>query len=170
MFAGSDVHARAYEDFVRALELAPGDRPALDGLVRAATLLDREAEALAWLQAATARNGETPADAVARSRLHAAAGAAGAALAAARDAVALAPADADAIEQLASVAADAGDLAGLDAAVAALRALRRGRPPSPTPRWPGCCATMSRRRWPMPSRPSQSTRRMPPSTTWPARR
>ncbi len=123
MFARSDVHARAYEDFARTLELSPGDRPALDGLVRAATLLDREAEALAWLQAATARREETPAEAVARSRLHAAAGAPGAALAAAREAVALAPADADGLEQLASVHADAGDLAGLDAAVSALRAL-----------------------------------------------
>jgi spermidine synthase len=123
MFARSDVHGRAYDDFQRALTLDPADTTALAGLVRAASLLDREAETLEWLRAATAARGESLAETIARSRLQAAAGATAGALAAAREAVTRAPGNADALEQLAAVQADAGDPDGLEAAVAELRRL-----------------------------------------------
>ena len=123
MLARSDVHGRAYDDFVRALTLDPGDAEALDGLVRTATLLDREADALSWLTTLTAGRSDTPLLAIARSRLLAASARPREALDAARAATALAPANPAALEQLAAVLADTGDLAGLDAAIAALRRL-----------------------------------------------
>ena len=123
MFARSDVHPRAYEDFLTALALDPDDAAALDGLVRAATLLRRGGDALARLQTVSAGRADTTAHAVARSKLAAAAGEPSAALSAAHAAVALAPADPAALEQLASIQVDAGRLTDLDATIDALRRL-----------------------------------------------
>ncbi len=123
MFARSDVHPRAYEDFVTALALDPDDAAALDGLVRAATLLRRGGDALSRIETVSAGRADTTAFAIARSKLAAAGGEPTAALSAAHAAVALAPADPAALEQLASVQVDAGRLTDLDATVDALRRL-----------------------------------------------
>ena len=64
MMAKSDVHARAYDDYLRALELDVTDAGALDGFVRTAVLTSRAAEALTSLRALSERGP----DAAARSR------------------------------------------------------------------------------------------------------
>jgi spermidine synthase len=123
MFARSDVHPRAYDDFARALTLAPDDQTALDGLVRATTLLGRGTDGLSWLKTVTAGRDDTAAHAVARSVLLASIGETGDARAAASQAVALAPGDPAPLEQLASLHADAGNRHELEATVGALRRL-----------------------------------------------
>lgn len=119
MLAGVDAHQRAFDDFVRALDLAPDDAGALDGLVRSAVLVRRADDALAALSGASAAV-PSVARLVARSKLQAAAGRAGDAEADARAAAALDPAAPAAAEQLAALAADRGDAAALDAALATL--------------------------------------------------
>ena len=86
MLAHSDVHARAYDDFVRALTLDPDDPSALEGFVRSAVLLQRSADALAWIKTLAAERPPTTARGVAISKLLAAGGAHADALAVARDA------------------------------------------------------------------------------------
>ncbi|MGE0812371.1 MAG: hypothetical protein AB7O93_03460, partial [Vicinamibacterales bacterium] len=116
MFARVDAHNRALDDFVRALTLDPDDPGALDGLVRSAVLLKRTDEARAALDAAAGRPASV-ARLVARSKLFAAGGAAAEALGAAREAVALDPSRPEGREQVAALAADAGDTAALAASV-----------------------------------------------------
>ena len=70
-----------------------------------------------------ATDGRSPAVLVARSKLLSSIGSPAEALEAAHDAVALDPASPRALEQLASLHADAGDAAGLDAVVARLRTI-----------------------------------------------
>ena len=123
MFARSDVHPRAYDDFRKALTLDPDDEAALAGLVRAAVLLRRGDDAVSWLETVMTARADTTAYAVARSKLLASAGRPTDALTAAHAAVTLAPGDAAALEQLASILADAGRLPDLDATVEALRRL-----------------------------------------------
>ena len=123
MFARSDVNPRAYDDFMKALTLDPDDQAALDGLVRAAVLLRRGDDARSWLDTVMAGRADTSAHAAARSKLLTSAGALTDALTAAQAAVTLAPGDPAALEQLASVQADAGRLTELDATVDELRRL-----------------------------------------------
>jgi spermidine synthase len=121
MMAKRDAYATAYEDYVRALRLDPADAAALDGLVRAAILTSRQSDALVWIKSLAARHGETAETLVAASKLLASSGAHADALEAARRAASLPPVKPIALEQLASLYADAGDTVQLDAAVARLR-------------------------------------------------
>lgn len=120
MFAASDAHARAFEDFARALSLAPDDGPALAGLVRAARLLDREAAALSVVTATRASVPPSVDRLVAWSQLLAATGDLEEARARARAAATLAPDRIDGLAQLAQLAADADDRTALASAVEAL--------------------------------------------------
>lgn len=117
MLAKVDAHPRAYDDFVRALTADPDDPAALDGLVRSATLLQRADEAHAALVAAGGTRGPTVPRLVARAKLLAAAGKADDARGVAREAAALDPARPEPLEQLAAIAADAGDALALATAL-----------------------------------------------------
>jgi spermidine synthase len=121
MMTKRDAHTLAYEDYVRALRHAPADADTLDGFVRSAILTKRAADALSWIQSLTAGQSESAAVLVARSKLLAATGASADALDAARAAASAKPILVDALEQLASLYADAGDTSRLDGAVQRLR-------------------------------------------------
>ena len=121
MMAKADVYQLAYDDYVRALTLDAHDRAALAGLVRIAVLTKRGADALAWIKSLTASRPKDPEVQVAISKLMASIGSAREAVAIARDAASLLPVPAIALEQLASLFADAGELVELDATVTALR-------------------------------------------------
>lgn len=121
MMARSDVHAAAYDDYVRALTLDPGDALALDGLVRTAVLTTRAPDALAWIKTLTSNRPPTVEVLVAISKLLAAAGSPDDAVETATQASRLVPAAPIAFEQLASLFADAGDTSRLDAVVGRLR-------------------------------------------------
>jgi spermidine synthase len=123
MMLGAGAYDVAYQDFATAARLDPTDRDALSGLVRAAVPADREAEAAALLEALAAANPVNPAPRIALSNLHGAGGAFSAAVAAARDASLITPIDPEALDQLASLYADAGDAAALDTVVEQLRRL-----------------------------------------------
>lgn len=120
MMAAADVHTRAYDDFARAFGFDADDAAALDGLVRSATLLKRSADALAALGALPGDRPVSVARALARSKLLLASGDPAGALALARAVASATPPPAAALEQVASLVADAGDGPALDAAVAAL--------------------------------------------------
>jgi spermidine synthase len=121
MMAKSDVHARAYDDFLRALELEVTDAAALEGFVRTAVLTGRSGEALSALRELAAKHEPMPRVLVALSKLHVASGATDEAIQTARQASRLQPVDPTALEQLASVYADAGNTVPLDATVAAMQ-------------------------------------------------
>jgi Flp pilus assembly protein TadD len=123
MLARRDAHALAYQDYVRALRLDPGDADTFEAFTRSAILIRRGADALSWIKSLSGGSSPSPATLVAVSKLHASMGSPAEALAAARTAVALDPASPRALEQLASVHADAGNSAELDGAVARLRAI-----------------------------------------------
>jgi spermidine synthase len=120
MMVGADVHQRAQDDFLAALQHDVTDADSLDGFVRTAVVLGRAADALAGLkeladaQPASARSALVF---VALSKLQAASGAKDEALASARRAAEVARSDAAGLEQLASLHADAGDTVRLDQAV-----------------------------------------------------
>jgi len=130
MLAQSDVHTRAWDDFVRALAADPDDAATLDGFVRSALLLKRAGESLTALGTAAGAGPPTVARLVARSKLLAANGSPGDALAAAREAARLVPARPEALEQIASLVADTGDAAALAAAVDALGTAYPDRAPT----------------------------------------
>lgn len=121
MLARSDMHASAYDDYVRALTRDPADGPSLEGIVKEAVLTGRAQDALGWLRGFNENATLSPATLVAMSKLLAAHGMRADALDRAREAARVDPKDLKAAEQLASVLADAGDLAGLEEAVASLR-------------------------------------------------
>ena len=118
MLARSDVHALAYEDYKRALVLDARDGAAFDGLVKSAVLAALTADALTWIKSLTP---EVPEALVAVSRLHMASGSHAAAVEAANRASELTPVYPPAFEQLASLAADTGDVVELDIALAKLK-------------------------------------------------
>lgn len=124
MLLRADAFRPAYQDFVRALEADPDDASALEGLLRAAAPLQRHHEAEALLTRLAEGPGRTAK--LALSRLLAAQGrydqAAAIAFALARDN----PNDVPALEQLASVLADAGDIERMRPVVARLRAVSPG--------------------------------------------
>ncbi len=106
MMFRSDFFATAYDDYLRALAHDPSDAAALDGFARAAIMARRATDALADLKE---RPAATPAWSIARSKLLAASGAMDAALAAAEQASSMAPVQVAALEQEATLVADAGD-------------------------------------------------------------
>ncbi len=128
MMTRRDAHSSAYDDYMQALTLDPTDAAALDGLVRSATLTGHAGDALAWIKSLTAGRTVSAEMLVATSKLLAASGAPGDAIEAARQATRAAPASAAGFAQLASLHADAGDAAQLDAAIASLRAIASGAP------------------------------------------
>ena len=123
MMSRRDAHQIAYDDYVHALELDAADQPALDGLVRTAILTGRGSDALSWIKSLTANREATPETLVAISKLLASVGASDDAVDAARRAASMVPLRPAAVEQLASLFADAGDSARLEDALVRLRQL-----------------------------------------------
>ena len=130
----SDMFTTAYDDDVRALALNSNDAAAFDGLVPAAVLASRTTDALNRVTALVTAWPAAPAPRVAQSKLLAAGGSHDAAVAAAEEASHLGVDHSAALEQLASLYADAGDVARLDTTVDALRRAPRqiARPRSTT--------------------------------------
>lgn len=120
MMAKSDAVTIAYDDYVEALRLDPRDQVALDGLVRTAMLTSRGQDALSWVRSLPGAQSSSAAVLVAMSKLLAAIGERADALARAQEASRLVPVAPIALEQLASLYADAGDIAALHAAVQTL--------------------------------------------------
>lgn len=120
MLAHADAHPLAYDAYTRAFEKDPMDREALAGLAREAMLLKRGADALAWVKALTENQAASSAVLVARSKLLASIGAGSDALALARQAAQFTPTPVEALEQLASLYADAADTGSLDDVVVQL--------------------------------------------------
>ena len=126
MMFKADAHGAAYNDFDRALNLDPTDMQALDGLTRAAIPGGRTAQALTRIDALAEGKAPMAPMLVMKSRLLAARGSADAALDAAKQAAAIQPPQAIALEQLASLYADTGNRAELDATVQALQKVAPG--------------------------------------------
>ena len=129
MMAKGDVHAAAYDDYMRALSFDPGHVETLGGFVKAATLTRKGSEAAAWLRTLTA---DRPRDAhvlVAVSKLLSSAEAVDEALQAAHEAAGIEPVAPAAPEQVASLYADAANTVPLDAVVGRLRQI--------APNWAG---------------------------------
>lgn len=121
MLYRADGYAPAMDLFVRALQHAPRDRQALDGLVRAAVPLGRTAEARSVL-AKLASDPVNDDAKLALSQLLAAEGAFDESARIPLGMVQSQPANLAAVEQLASIFSDAGDAERLAPAVARLRA------------------------------------------------
>jgi hypothetical protein len=119
----ADAYASAYRDYLKALTLDFANQPALDGFVRSAVLAGRTTDAVAWIKGQTSTRPITAAQLVAISKLLASNSLGADALDTARQAVRLFPTDPDGFEQLAAVAADAGDSAQLDETVGRLQTL-----------------------------------------------
>jgi spermidine synthase len=123
MMFRSDFFATAYDDFSRALAHDPSDVAALEGFARSAVMARRPADALEALEKLPDRGTAGPAVWVARSKLMAATGAVDAALAAAERASAMEPIQIGALEQEATLVADAGDALQLGVVVERLKGL-----------------------------------------------
>ena len=121
MLYRADAYAPAMDLFARVLQQAPGDKKALDGLVRSAVPVGRTAAARETLRrlAADPANDEAK---LALSHLLASEGAFDESARIALSMIQHDPSNLAAIEQLASVFADAGDAERLAPAVARLRA------------------------------------------------
>lgn len=119
MFLQSDAHRPAYDDFLRALALEPDDPVSLDGLTRAAAALSRLEDAKAILtKLASAPAGSSAK--LALSRVLASQGAVDEAVRIPFSLLQSDPGNVPALEQLASVLSDAGDVARLEPVVARL--------------------------------------------------
>lgn len=130
MMFKSDFHATAYDDYLRALALDPADAAALDGFAQAAIMARRTPDALERLNSLTGGRAQTAETLIVRSKLLAAGGAGDAALAAAEDAVEIRPLRLAALEQQASLVAEAGDVVRLDAVLERLRRVAPDRAPT----------------------------------------
>ena len=122
MLFKADAYASAYRDNMKAVALDLANTLALDGLVRSAVLAGRTNEAITWLKGPTSTRPVTAAQLVALSKLLASNSLGADALDTAKQAVRLFPGEPEALDQLASVAADAGDVDQLDDAVRQLQA------------------------------------------------
>jgi Flp pilus assembly protein TadD len=119
MQLGGEAPQLAYDDFRKAVAKAPRDVEALDGLARAAARVGRLGDADAFLREVAAKAGSVPA-LIELSTVLAARGRIEEAAQAAQQAVSLEPANAAALEQLASVYADQGDEEALERLVRSL--------------------------------------------------
>ena len=119
MFLRSDAHRPAYEDFTKALELAPSDPVSLDGLIRSAGPLTRVDEARAVLTRLASAPANTPAK-LALSKVLASQGAVEEAARIPFSVLQSDPGNVPALEQLASVLSDVGDATRLEPVVARL--------------------------------------------------
>lgn len=129
MMAKADAYSIAYDDYTKALKLAPTDAAALQAFTRTALLTNRAQDALSWVKALTTEAPSVAAD-VATSKLMAAASLGADALEVAKKACAAQPVAPAACEQLASLYADAGDAAQLEAVVRTLDAAAPGTAPT----------------------------------------
>lgn len=120
MMAGANAFERAFDDYALALAAQPSDSLAAAGLSDAALALDRADEASALLTNAAGRHPDVPALWIARSRLEAASGSFAQAVQSAERACDITPLQVAALEHLASLYADAGDVNRLDRVVGAL--------------------------------------------------
>jgi Flp pilus assembly protein TadD len=109
----AEAYASAYDAFRHAVSLNTRNVEALDGLSRAASAVNKQDEEREWLKALASADPANAAVRMEESRVLAAAGDFGAAAARADEALRIAPEDPRALEQLASVFADAGDAARL---------------------------------------------------------
>lgn len=123
MMTRRDAHADAYDSYVKALTIDPTHVGALEGLVRTALVTNRGSDALAWVSMLTAERSPGVNLLVARSKLLSSIDANAEALQAARDAAQMQPPSAAALEQLASLHAEAGEADQLEGVVERLRAL-----------------------------------------------
>ncbi len=119
MFLRADGPRPAYDDLVRALESAPNDPVALDGLVRAAAALEKLGEARAVLTRLASDPSHGPAK-LALSRLLASQGAMEDAVRIPLNVLQGEPGNVPALEQLASVLSDMGDADRLEPVAARL--------------------------------------------------
>jgi spermidine synthase len=121
MMVSRDAHANAYQDYRRSLqfEISAG---ALEGLTRSAILTGRASEALTWLDSLSVDPVSATPLLIARSKLLAATDASADALRVAARAAEQPAQSVAALEQLASLHADAGDLPQLAATVERMRA------------------------------------------------
>jgi spermidine synthase len=122
MMAQRDAFSDAYQDYWRALALDAADEKALAGMVRTAVLTKRGSDALRQLATLPGDVQLTTSLLVAKSRLLASTGAAADALQAVAKALEEQPHAPAALEQLASLQADAADAAALERAVQRMRA------------------------------------------------
>ena len=127
MMAKADVHGAAYDDYVRALTIDPADRDTLEGFVKTAMVSRRSSDALAWIKSLAANRPPSADISVAVSKLLASIESRADAMAAAQDAMLVTPVQPAALEQLASLHADAGDTVQLDAVVGRLRQVAPNR-------------------------------------------
>jgi Flp pilus assembly protein TadD len=127
MMARRDANGAAYDDYVRALMLEPSDAAALDGLVRTAIITQRASDALAWLKSLSGNAAPTVDHLIATSKLLASLDARTDAVETAQRARRIAPGRPAALEQLASLYADVGDSAQLEATVEELRRIEGDR-------------------------------------------
>lgn len=121
MLLAADAFRPAFDQFSRALELAPTDAPALEGVIRSAVGSSRLDEAGRRLSQLASQPGNLAAR-LALSRLAASQGQWNDAARLAFSAVQEQPANADALVQFASILADTGDAERLAPVVARLRA------------------------------------------------
>jgi tetratricopeptide (TPR) repeat protein len=116
--------ATAYQDYLRALTLDPTDAATLEGLARPAIATHQEMEAIGRLKSLMVAHPRTPSIWVAASKLLAATGSSDEAMMLAREASNFAGSNSAALEQLASILADLGDVSELDAIVDRLEGLQ----------------------------------------------
>ena len=129
MMAKADAYSIAYDDYTKALTLAPTDEKALQAFTRTAVLTNRAQDALSWVKALTTEKPSVAAD-VATSKLMAAASLGNDALDVAKKACASTPVAPAGCEQLASLYADAGDAAQLEGVVQTLNTAAPGTAPT----------------------------------------
>jgi spermidine synthase len=122
MLLQADAFRPAYDDFVRAVEMNPSDARALEGLIRTSAPLQRNAETRARLSR-LAGDPTRVATKLALSRLLAGEGAYDQAAGLSFAVVQSDPDSVPALEQLASVLSDVGDLERMRPVVARLRAV-----------------------------------------------
>jgi spermidine synthase len=122
MLLSADAFRPAYDDFVRAVEMNPTDERALEGLLRASAPLRRGADTRALLSRLAA-DPTRIATKLALSRLLASQGAYDEAVAIPFAIVQSDPNNAKALEQLASILSDLGDVERMRPVVARLRAV-----------------------------------------------
>jgi spermidine synthase len=130
MMIGAEAFDSAYRDYTAALDLGAGDTTTLDGFVRAAAAARREDDAERRLRTMIQSRATPAAPRVALAQLLGIRGHFDDAAAIAVEAAKLAPADASAWEQLASLNADRGDAVSLGHVVDVLRREFPQRPAS----------------------------------------
>jgi spermidine synthase len=121
MMLDTEAFDSAYRDYTKALDLGASDRATIDGFVQAAGAARTDVDAERRLQAMIQSRPREPAPRVALAQLLGTRGRVDEAVAIATEATRLAPADASAWEQLASLHADREDGVALEQVVDVLR-------------------------------------------------